>query len=136
MESYNPEQASKEWAKILIQKWIRQLRIKKIGSSQELAGSFVSAVIKASNGDVAKIQLMYNEYGKFVDMGVGRGTTLSDVGSNRSLSKLGLILRKRKQWYSPTFLSEYNLLVKILETQYGIKVMNQLNFESTVEISM
>jgi hypothetical protein len=97
----------------------------KIGqhSSGELFRSFQYNVLASSGGDVQKIEFAFRYYGKFVDMGVGRGTRLGDQPISMGVHKLsGKFLgmkRVPKKWYSKTFYSETQRLVEILQEEYG-----------------
>jgi hypothetical protein len=102
------------WADIVIRIWLDKIAQLKINYSYQLADSFVNHIISHANGNVQMIEFAFNYYGKFVDMGVGRGVTLEDVGSPG-------INRKPKPWYSRTFYSEVQKLVKIMAEKYARK---------------
>jgi len=82
-------------------------------------------VIAASGGNVDRIEFAFNYYGKFLDMGVGKGTKLGD----RPVSKSSRVLadkmlggvRQPKKWYSRTFYGESHRLFEILQKEYGRK---------------
>ena len=80
-------------------------------------------MLASSGGDVQKIEFAFRYYGKFVDMGVGRGTSLGDQPISMGVHKLsGKFLgmkRVPKKWYSKTFYSETQRLVEILQEEYG-----------------
>jgi len=113
------------WAQITIKRWRRKIDRMKIGqrSSGELFRSFQYNVLASSGGDVQKIEFAFRYYGKFVDMGVGRGTKLGDQPMSTGMRKLsGKFLgmkRVPKKWYSKTFYSETQRLVEILQEEYG-----------------
>ena len=102
------------WAKIVIERWEQKIERLKIGHSGNLAKSFTQHVITQSNGSPEKIEFAFEYYGKFVDMGVGRGVKLADVGSGNNY-------RKRKPWYSPVFFGQVKEMAKILAEKYGMK---------------
>ena len=102
------------WADIVIQIWLDKIEKLKIIYTYQLADSFVNHVISHSNGDVQRIEFAFNYYGKFVDMGVGRGVTLDDV-------RAGNTSRKPKPWYSRTFYGEVRKLSALLAEKYARK---------------
>jgi len=116
-------QIANMWAKITIKRWRKKLRAMRIGDTKELYRSFTKNVIGAANGDVMKIDFAFHYYGKFVDMGVGRGTSISGVKENRTARRLeGRMLgnrRRPKKWYSKTFYAESKRLVEIMGEHYS-----------------
>ena len=115
------------WAKITIQLWRKNLSRMKIGqnSSGDLHRSFKYKVIAGARGNVERIEFAFNYYGKFLDMGVGKGTKLGDRpvsrGSRVLADKMLGGVRKPKKWYSRTFYGEAQRLFEILQKEYGRK---------------
>jgi hypothetical protein len=113
------------WAQITVKTWRRNLKCQKIGieSSGELFRSFQFKVIGSAGGDIQKIEFAFNYYGKFVDMGVGRGTRLGYLPSRRFDDRISNRFlgtpRRPKKWYSKTFYAENQRLVDILQEEYG-----------------
>lgn len=99
---------AQRWADIVIERWIRKIQSLHIISSGELLKSLEAHVASDSNGDPEKITFLYLYYGKFPDMGVGRGVKLGETGN-----------RKVKPWYSSTFLKEVNTLGRLMAERYG-----------------
>lgn len=102
------------WADIVIQIWLDKVEKLRMNYSYQLSDSFVNHVVSHANGNVAKIEFAFNYYGKFVDMGVGKGVTLEDVGNPNTT-------RKPKPWYSRTFYAEVKKLTEILAQKYARK---------------
>jgi len=103
---------AEEWAEFVVNVWIDQMYKLGVQNALFYARSFQHAVVSNANGDVAKVMFTFEYFLRFTDMGVGNGTTLSESlsgGSNR----------KRKQWYSKTFLREVRILIDILAQQYA-----------------
>lgn len=98
------------WAERVIGIWIEKIYQMRIHFSYQLLESFRHEMITASGGDVAKVIFAFNYYGKFADMGVGRGVKISE----RAMSN-----RKQKPWLSQTFLLEVRKLGHILAEQYA-----------------
>ena len=115
------------WAQITVKFWRKNLNRMKIGqnSSGDLYRSFKFKVIAASGGNVDRIEFAFNYYGKFLDMGVGKGTKLGDRpvsrGSRVLADKMLGSVRKPKKWYSRTFYGEAHRLFEILQQEYGRK---------------
>lgn len=125
--SFDPER----WAAITIQRWEEKITTLGIGHDSILINSFTHQVISDSNGDPALISFAMEYYGRMVDMGVGRGVTLSDVGGNHHR-------RKPKPWYSKTLAREIHRLAEILAKAYGKKatmlIADTINTESEISI--
>lgn len=104
------------WADIVIQIWLDKIEKLRIYYTYQLADSFVNHIISHANGDVRRIEFAFNYYGKFVDMGVGRGVSLEDVQDpgNR---------RRPKPWYSKTFFSEVQKLRYLFAEKYARKAV-------------
>ena len=118
-------QIADAWAKITIKIWRQNIVKMKLINTNQLFQSFVENVISAANGDLLKIEFAFKYYGKFSDMGVGRGSKIGDIKENRTSRHLeGKMLGNRRmprKWYSKTFTAEVLRLKEILENQYGIR---------------
>ncbi|MEI6683763.1 MAG: hypothetical protein WCO44_14090, partial [Bacteroidota bacterium] len=112
-------------AKITIIKWKKKLASNKIGDTGTLLKSFKYNVLASAQGNVLKITLLFEYYGRFVDMGVGKGVKIGDVkesATSRRLSGKMLGNRRRpKKWYSKTFHAEVMKLSEIFAKEYGHK---------------
>lgn len=98
------------WAKITVEIWIAKIQELGIVDTEDLVNSFQQHVIANSSGDSARIEFMYNYYGRMVDMGVGKGVHKDEVISSN---------RNPRPWYSSTFILEVKKLANILADQYG-----------------
>ncbi len=112
------------WADIVIDNWLNNLAKLKIGYYFQLQQTLSHEVLGASAGRLPNaVQFSFELYGKFVDMGVGKGVKLEDV-------KSGAHDRKPKKWYSKTFYSESLKLSAILGEKYAylgaITIVEQL----------
>lgn len=122
---FSEHQIARAWAQITVKLWRKILSRLKIGkhSSGELFRSFQYKVIGSAGGDIQRIEFAFNYYGKFVDMGVGRGTRLGDQpmsGTKRRFAdKFPGAGRVPKKWYSKTFYAESQRLAEILQKEYG-----------------
>jgi len=100
------------WADIVITIWLNKIDQLRINYTYQLADSFTNHVISHANGDIRRIEFAFNYYGKFVDMGVGNGVSIEDVGLSN---------RKPKPWYSRAFYVEVKKLGTLLAQKYARK---------------
>jgi hypothetical protein len=117
------KQIADAWAKITIKRWQKKIQGLSIGETGELTRSFLYDVVASAQGDVLKIDFAFKYYGKFVDMGVGKGVKVGQVKENQDSRKLeGKMLgnrRRPKKWYSKTFAAEAMKLGEILAKEFG-----------------
>lgn len=113
-ENLNINLTVQAWADIVITIWLNKIEQMRIQDTHQLADSFSNHVISHANGDVQRIEFAFNYYGKFVDMGVGRGFTIDEVNSPNNK-------RKPRPWYSRSFYSEVRKLSALLAQKYARK---------------
>lgn len=101
-----------KFAEYVINKWQAKIRELKIHQTGDLYNSFISEVIRNSGGDVERIIFTFRYYGKMVDMGVGKGITLDDLGVGK---------RSPKPWYSKTLYSEVKKLSDLMAKDIAIQ---------------
>lgn len=98
MTTINPidglEPTVKEWADLVIYEFEEKVRQYKI-IDRRFTNSFESHVYWHSGGNLHKVEFLYDYYGKFVDMGVGRGVSLVTRDTQTA--------RKPKPWFSNVF---------------------------------
>lgn len=99
------------WAEIVIKIWENKLIQKNANHTYALINSFAHHVITNAGGDPERVEFAFNYYGKFVDMGVGRGVPWGDQDSNR----------KKKSWYKGTWYQQVEKLVELLEEKFERK---------------
>lgn len=100
------------WAKIVIERWELQMARAGVRGTGKLLNSFMYTIHSQANGNPELIQFAFNYYGKFVDMGVGRGVTLETVETTN---------RKPKPWYSKVFWGQFQKLKELMVEKYQIK---------------
>lgn len=127
-----------EWCRITIERFNEAIDKHGIGISGDLKSSIVSSIIAGSDGNIAAIELKFLYYGRFVDMGVGKGVPIgsasgkADYFNFRSAGgQLHNYNRQAKPWYSPKKVREISRLEAILAQFYGYKTINV--FESTID---
>jgi len=126
----SPLEVADSWAFYTIKIWKEKLSKLRINHSGELKASFLKQVVGTAQGEIISIKLSFKYNGKFVDMGVGRGTKIGDVSQNKTSRLLeGRMLgnrRRPKKWYGKTFYAEVITLKEILEKEYAHKGILQV----------
>ena len=113
------------WAQITVKFLRKNLNRMKVGqnSSGDLYLSFKFKVIAGTQGNVDRIEFAFKYYGKFLDMGVGKGTRLGNRPVSKGYRKLSEkflgMHRVSKKWYSRSFYAESHRLFEILQKEYG-----------------
>jgi len=111
-ENTNMKLTVEAWADIVIERWEQKIRRSGVYHTGKLVQSFSQMVRTQANGNPDLIQFAFGYYGRFVDMGVGRGVPYDRVHLSN---------RRAKPWYSKTFFSQLEKLKEILEEKYGLK---------------
>lgn len=116
-------QIGDDWARITIDRMKTAFDKYKIKSRSHLYQSFQKSI--ASNNGVATIRISFLLYGKFVDMGVGRGVPIGDRNtkafkrSRNAKGQLNKYSRKQKPFYSKNIGKETMILGGILVNEYS-----------------
>lgn len=134
MPSQDPvqlEQAVTRWLERAIRRYRFYMDKYGVGFSQSLWNSFTTNIIRSSGGNISKLEINFLYYGRFVDMGVGRGFPIgsrSKLGDDKFLSKRnerGQLRkapgRKPKKWYAKTTTFEIGRLGDILQKEFGLE---------------
>lgn len=98
------------WAKIVIERWETRIEKLNIRHTETLLKSFDHQISRDANGNYQKVRFTFAYYGRFVDMGVGKGVPAKDVVMSN---------RQPKPWYSKTFIKECNTLSRIMAERWG-----------------
>lgn len=132
-----------EWARWTI--WALQGSIAKykIKGSGALMKSFTYKLSYGADGMPKRVTIGFYQYGKFIDMGVGKGVKIGDVKGNaevwRALSsgeRKGQKTRKPKKWYSPTMYYEYQRMAELLVEKYKIEIPARFEYTMAERIQM
>jgi hypothetical protein len=105
----------KAFMPVFVERLRRNLNTQKIGNSGDLDDSFKFSVRKGT--DRVSANLRFNFYGRFVDMGVGKGTNLVERQTGRLLrdGRAGDgNRRKPKPWFTPQYIFETERLAQIM----------------------
>ena len=126
---YTPyEELARNWTNITVLKLKSSLQTKKVGKTGKLLSSFLSSV-NVGSGEYIKILISYMYYGKFVDMGVGKGVDMATA------LRGGSFKRKRKVWYSKTIGQEVSKLSFFMARKAGSQAANiLLDFPEKIEM--
>lgn len=113
-----------KWAEYVIERWLKKIIDLDIGHDSLLKHSFTAHVRRESNGDVSRIEFLYNYYGRFVDMGVGRGVPVEDAGMGN---------RKIKRWYTPVLNSQIKKLAELMGEDF-VNRANSIIIQSLTDL--
>ncbi len=119
IENTNLTLTVEAWAEITIDNWLDKIDKMGIGYTFSLESDIRSEVISSASYMPSQVSFNFPFYGKFVDMGVGRGVRLEDVtfGRQDHNARQGGHRRRPKPWYSKTFYAEVMKLSKILASK-------------------
>jgi hypothetical protein len=121
----NDLEVAKKWLDITISRFIDNMRRLRIQDTGALMASFKQQVVGSAEGRL-QMTLSYALYGKFVDMGVGRGmgagVKKGDDGYDRIRKTRGQLrrhLRKPRNWYSKELSYQTKRLSELMLDLYG-----------------
>ena len=121
----NELEVAKKWLDITITRFIENMRQLRINDTGALMASFQKQVVGSAEGRL-QLRLSYALYGKFVDMGVGRGMgagiTQDDDGFDRLRNTRGRLrrhTRKPRNWYSRELSYQTKRLSELMLDLYG-----------------
>ncbi len=129
----NLKQVGEQWLAIFEEKLKKAIAKREIGVTGTLAASFIKTIIYRSNGDPDRLQISFLMYGRFVDMGVGRGSRIGERHQQNLEKRAGLraIARYPKKWYSKTVPRQVAVFNNILKDMYGVQMIH--SFESSID---
>jgi len=121
----NELEVAKKWLDITITRFIENMRKLRIQDTGTLMASFQKQVVGSAEGRL-QLRLSYALYGKFVDMGVGRGmgagVTKKDDGYDRIRRNRGQLrrhTRKPRNWYGREMGYQTKRLAELMLDLYG-----------------
>jgi hypothetical protein len=116
---------AKKWLDITITRFIDNMRRLRIQDTGTLMASFQKQVVGSAEGRL-QLRLSYALYGKFVDMGVGRGMAAGvrqgDDGYDRVRRNRGQLrrhTRKARDWYGREMGYQTKRLAELMLDLYG-----------------
>lgn len=135
-------EVAKKWLDITIERFIENMRQLRIQDTGTLLASFQKQVVGSAEGRL-QLRLSYALYGKFVDMGVGRGMGAGirkkDDGYDRIRKNRGQLrrhTRKKRNWYATEMSYQTKRLSELMLDLYGqvlvTKTVDALPGETTI----
>lgn len=132
-----------EWARIAILEFQKSIEKKKIGVSRRLFNSFKKE-LQANGGDVQAVMIKFAMYGRYRDMGVGRGMKAYERKTNKSNliaarrygANVGYSRRMPKRWYSKTKMAQTLRLQEILIRDIGEDINRWIGSSFQGEVSV
>jgi len=109
--------------------------------TDRLYNSLNTELIKA-NGDVDAVILKFMQYGRFVDMGVGRGVPIGAAGSGifsaarHENGQLKTYRRKPEKWFSKTYYAEVQKIKDLYVKAFGNEIPFAIKDALTAEITI
>lgn len=130
------------WAKLTIEKWQEQLTAQNIGVSFELKRSFENEVRTSAQG-AAEIALKFRMYGRFRDMGVGRGLKANERASNsanrsgrRAGANVSAYGHRPKKWLNKIAAHQTYRLSELLNNRATETLINNFNNTNNINIQL
>ena len=118
-----------KFGKELVKQFREAMKTAKVGGSGNLKNSISYKLHLGPDRLVNRITLSHIDYGMFVDMGVGRGVKLTDIGYQRiGKSLLGKKIgeRRAKRWYYKKIFGQTIRLAQYVQNTRGTFYMVQL----------
>ncbi|MBC6698865.1 hypothetical protein [Hymenobacter sp. BT190] len=114
-----------KWLDFTVQAFVENMRQLRIRNTGALMASFRQQVIGGAEGRL-QLQLSYALYGKFIDMGVGRGmgqgVRRGDDGYDRIRNGRGQLKRrerKARKWYAKEMAYQTKRLSELMSELHG-----------------
>jgi hypothetical protein len=122
------EHELREWAAMVDDNLRTQLSQKDIGITESMRRSLAYRILAASGSHKGQYQLIFHEYGRFVDMGAGRnGKGLqSERNKREAINRATGKNRRPKKWYSKTFYGSLTSLINRLVRNYSEFVVQHM----------
>ncbi|SHL88083.1 hypothetical protein [Hymenobacter psychrotolerans] len=124
---------AEQWLDITVTNFIENMRKLRIKNTGALMASFKKQVIGSASGRL-QLQLSYALYGKFVDMGVGRGmgagVRRGDDGYERIRNTRGQLKRrqrKAKPWYPKAIGYQTKRLAELMSELHGTLLISAVS---------
>lgn len=125
-EQLTPQQLARQWLDVTVERFVANMRRLRIQDTGALMASFKKEVIGTAGADQLRLRLSYALYGKFVDMGVGRGmgagVRKGDDGYDRVRNSRGQLRRRQRKardWYATEMTYQTYRLSELLLDLYG-----------------
>jgi hypothetical protein len=126
------------WARYAVRDWQRELdaKLSKPANSNSLRNG-IKYSLMFKGDELVNVHFQFPYYGRFVDMGVGKGVKIGDVGelkiSRRLSGKQTGNRRKRKPWLNKKLAFNQHRLAEIMASHYGRAISSMIT-EGIVKI--
>lgn len=144
-KTINNREIAGDWAKFTIEKWKTAIKGKGIGVTQSLINSF-NQELQMAGDDVKVVVIRFNFYGRFRDMGVGKGLKAYERGSNKKNliaakrygANVSYVGRQPKKWYNKIKTAETYRLGELLATAEGKQLIQNIesDFSKTLTLKL
>ena len=127
------------WAAMNITIWQDKMISLKVRDTGKLLDSLKTTILRNSGGDIDKITYSFLMYGRFVDMGVGRGMNagvrrkdgMKFYEKRNRIGQLNEYNRSPKPWYNKPWYRSVKLLTEkrgaLLGEEFQIMIFETLN---------
>ena len=126
-------QTVEKWLEYTLDNLRESLQRLKINDTGHLLASVEGHLVAAAGGDVERLSIAYAAYGKFVDMGVGRGMGAGIRKSNSAYARirdergqLHKFSRRARPWYSPQIGKQSVRLGVLLSDYFGHTIIAKI----------
>ena len=111
------KQVAEGWLRIAVNEIQNKLKKLRVQDTGELVRSIHLNIQELSGGDSIKAELLYNYYGIFPDMGVGKGHGRGDA----TVARLTGSGRKRKPW-TREIAAQRHRFIELMQLEYADEV--------------
>ncbi len=128
-----------DWTRYTTISFAKSLHKLNVGKTLELRKSLGNYHVQGNVDDVEKVVWEFLKYGRFRDMGVGKGQRLGDVKGNQTIYReTGVKGRVPKKWYSKTIYGESNKLAQLLNQHYSKNITSEIkeSLPDSINISL
>ncbi|QTE38486.1 hypothetical protein J3L18_05260 [Mucilaginibacter gossypii] len=138
----NTEQFALKWAEILTDRLHNALDKYNIGKLDGPLWMSIHAAVIAAGGDAEKVITRFLQYGRFIDMGVGRGVPIGLAGTgafSAARNDDGTLRRNRRRkkvWYSKTYYADVMRFKELYLQIFNQQVPGQITEALAGDISM
>lgn len=113
------------WASNVIRRWIKEIQYQEVSDPDKLIKSLYYRIHNASGGDMTKIIFTMANYGRYIDVGVGKGEKYTRkkhdpvFWSGQKYPETTGYKYQVKPWMYPLFKQRVYALAHILERKYN-----------------
>lgn len=113
------------WAANVIRRWIKEIEYQNITDPDRLEKSLKYKIYNAAGGDMTKIIFTMANYGRYLDVGVGKGEKYKREKHNpifwsgQKYPETAGYKHQVKPWMYPIFKQRVYALARILERKYS-----------------